>query len=880
MIRLLRGLLAAALLALLGTGVPWGLWHYVGWPLPHHIPTWTEAGTVLRAPMSTTFLLNTLACVLWTVWCAFGIDVVRTARDMISEASWPAVRGSYGSVHVVAALLVGTVMTALVLNRPESAGRSVPLRVTTGLLVRPGSFEVASEVVHCGAGALTDAAPEDTDEALQRPPRTITVRPPEHGIHDSLWRIAVRTMGDGGRWPEIYALNRGRPQPDGDSLTNPDLIRPGWILQVPAHTPPTGPSAPGPAAPPSTTPSTSHQPNPSPPTGTDSNAPRQPGHEGHRGPPLDLPTGGYVGLGLAALIAAAATAARLRRRARYQGGRGERDELEIAPVVRALRTAHGGEVRETVEPSVTTDTGTAPTRPSPDEGPRARTRHREESLPPITGTVAGVHECQSLAWDVARSRGLGLVGSGAMDAIRALLVAGTPERNQTTAGRLEILVPAGDAARLFAENVAARAYPSGLRIVEDLDATLSVLEAELLSRARGALDEDTHPTPGKTKEVDLLLIASPAADSDGRLQALLDNGSSFGVAGVLLGQWRPGRTLCVGQNGTVSADSSSDAEGFTGARLFTVPPPDTRALLDLFRVSEPEGPPTPPDETEATEQAANGGTRAVAQPPTAHVLTLVVLGSVQLAYHHPHGEPDKNLAGSLAPKQREILAYLALHRSGARREALTAAIWPDAPSEHPYNSFHATLSQFRRTLRTATHDEVRNIVRHDEGRYTLDHEQVAVDLWQLEDELSDAGAAENDAVRLHALERGTSLYTGDFATDIVAEWCEAPREAVRRDVLDALAALARTLSASDPRRALALLERARALDRYNEAIYRDIARAQARLGLQSDIPRTLGLLRAELAELDEEPSRETIGLCEALHARRSTAGEARGGAEG
>lgn len=799
---------------------------------------------------------------------------------MISGASWPEVRGPYGSVHVVAALLVGTVMTALVLNRPEAVGRSAPLRATTGLLARPGSFEVASEAVHGGTAVLTDAASDDTDDASQRPPRSITVRPPGHGIHDSLWRIAVRTLGDGGRWPEIYALNRGRPQSDGGALTTPDLIRPGWTLQLPAQAPPAGPAAPDPTAPPRTTPSTSHQPSPSPPTDTDSNAPRQPGHEGHRRPALDLSTGGYVGLGLAALITAAVTAARLRRRARYQGGRGERDDLEIAPVVRALRTAHGSEIRETAEPTVTTDTGTAPTRRTPDEGPRARARHREESLPPITRTLAGVHECQSLAWDVARSRGLGLDGAGAMDAIRALLVAGVPESHQTTAGHLEILVPAEDAARLFAEEVAVRTYPSGLRIVEDLDTALSVLETELLRRARVALDDDTYPTPQNTKNVDLLLIASPAPDSDGRLQALLDNGSTLGVAGVLLGQWRAGRTLCVGQDGTVSADSSPDTDGLTGARLFTWPAPGARALLDVFGLSEPEAPATPPDEAGATEQVADVRTRSAAQPPTAHALTLVVLGSVQLAYHPTHGGADKNLAGLLAPKQREILAYLALHRDGARREALTAAIWPDAPSEHPYNSFHATLSQFRRTLRTATHDEIRNIVHHVEGRYTLDHDQVAVDLWQLEGELSDAGAAENDEVRLHALERGTSLYTGDFATDIIAEWCEAPREAVRRDVLDALAALTRTLSASDPRRALALLERARTLDRYNEAIYRDIARVQARLGLHSDIPRTLGLLTAELAQLDEEPSRETIGLCEALHARRSTAGGARGGAEG
>ena len=41
-------------------------------------------------------------------------------------------------------------------------------------------------------------------------------------------------LGDENRWPEIYALNMGVAQTDGRSLTNPDLIHIGWVLEIPA----------------------------------------------------------------------------------------------------------------------------------------------------------------------------------------------------------------------------------------------------------------------------------------------------------------------------------------------------------------------------------------------------------------------------------------------------------------------------------------------------------------------------------------------------------------------------------------------------------------------------------------------------------------------
>jgi hypothetical protein len=56
---------------------------------------------------------------------------------------------------------------------------------------------------------------------------------------ESLFTIAAKTLGEGNEWTEIFRLNEGRLEPDGERFTNPREIRPGWILQLPADA--TGP---------------------------------------------------------------------------------------------------------------------------------------------------------------------------------------------------------------------------------------------------------------------------------------------------------------------------------------------------------------------------------------------------------------------------------------------------------------------------------------------------------------------------------------------------------------------------------------------------------------------------------------------------------------
>ncbi|MGW0502455.1 hypothetical protein [Micromonospora sp. NPDC003241] len=57
---------------------------------------------------------------------------------------------------------------------------------------------------------------------------------PVAGQRESLYEIAARTLGTGRRHLEIFELTRGRPQPDGGQLSDPMVLKTGWILTLPA----------------------------------------------------------------------------------------------------------------------------------------------------------------------------------------------------------------------------------------------------------------------------------------------------------------------------------------------------------------------------------------------------------------------------------------------------------------------------------------------------------------------------------------------------------------------------------------------------------------------------------------------------------------------
>ncbi|MYW90485.1 transcriptional regulator [Amycolatopsis rubida] len=1000
--RALRALLAVVVLLALTVGLPTALVHFIGWPLPDHVPTWDEIQSTLLAPMSPQFLLNALACALWPLWARFTFDVLAAIPDTARSAPWhrSARNAHLGPLRAAAGVLVGAIVFSILSSRTtattttthaaateSSAGRHTTIATT---LRQP---ETQSALTGTANRSAIVTAAAHTRAATATPQDMETVRSPEHGVHDSLWRVAQRCLGDGNRWPEIWKLNRGATQADGTVFTTPSLVQPGWQLRLPAlapvstepppvvehrapHDPPqaSGPDTQAPSSPQPSAPSLPAK--AAPPAATAS-----------PGTGISLSTGAFVGLGLAALITVAMISVRLHRRSSYQPGAAEPDDPGGAPVVRALRIAHDSATLphdgEAAPPVLQQSSGSI-------RLADLETRDRAQAtaratLPTQEATVLGVREGQAVALDLARSCGLGLIGPGAHAAARALIVALLAQAENDGQGAL-VVIPATDAEALFGTDLPRRA-PARLRIVDDLPAALSVLEAELLTRIRDDDDDDEadqeleHHADDSANAV---LIASPTADTERRMQAILDNGAGLGLAGVLLGQWRPGGTARVRNDGTIGATSPTLAGALAGARLFTLPGTDTTELLALLHAAEPadsersgqtttESTSVPRDEADpprreaiaATDDASadcrihrtnfefitagshepapvtsaqsaspparvvidipfpdsttkretaglppNGDPRptphAQGAAPSAEASTdgksatsrisdepvtdqpmpqtpvpasaqltvredtplhLQVLGRLHLMRAEPH---PTDLIESLAPRQREILVYLALHPEGSRREVLTAALWPNAPGHRPYNSFHATLSQLRRGLRTATGNEIANITVNDDGHYALDHSVVTVDLWQVLDALTISRHAATALDAEAALRRVAELYRGDLADNISADWIDGPREALRRDVLDAFSSLIRTIGDGDPEQTLALLEQARSLDPYNEAIYRDLMRIQARLGQYDSIPRTLSLLTNSLATLDQRPARDTVGLADFLRQPRNS----------
>jgi hypothetical protein len=84
-------------------------------------------------------------------------------------------------------------------------------------------------IVWTGSAASAAAADRSPTPA---PVEYYIVPPTGHGPAN-LFEIAAQTLGNGSRFMQIFALNKGRLQPNGGRLENPRIIEPGWVLELP-----------------------------------------------------------------------------------------------------------------------------------------------------------------------------------------------------------------------------------------------------------------------------------------------------------------------------------------------------------------------------------------------------------------------------------------------------------------------------------------------------------------------------------------------------------------------------------------------------------------------------------------------------------------------
>lgn len=230
---ILIGLLAVLALAALTVGVPLGLVLAFGLPVPH-----TLSLSVLTGQLDLRSVLKILAVVVWLAWLQLVWCVIVEIRAAVRNVGVPSRVPLAGATQplarrlVTAALLLFSAAAAL---SPAFAQSSAPPRPAHSVSAQSHTAGPEGPVVSQDAAA-SHGVPHATarHHAPSAEEKIYVVRPPAGRYHESLWEIAQNHLGDGRRYREIFALNAGRVQPDGTELTIASLIRPGWVLRMPA----------------------------------------------------------------------------------------------------------------------------------------------------------------------------------------------------------------------------------------------------------------------------------------------------------------------------------------------------------------------------------------------------------------------------------------------------------------------------------------------------------------------------------------------------------------------------------------------------------------------------------------------------------------------
>lgn len=202
--RTLKGLGALLVLLLLMVGIPAALILFAGNP----IPTMPELQQALTGvDFGGTFLLGTILPLIgWGFWASFVFSVLVEARAALNNVTAPQLAGlrpqqalAGALVAAVLAIGAGTPATAMT-AQPSTNGSSISTQ-------------------------LEDTPSQPTDQADAR---QYTIQ-----TGDTLWGVAEKKLGDGSRWSELAEGLKNRPQADGTTMSDPDLIHAGWTVELP-----------------------------------------------------------------------------------------------------------------------------------------------------------------------------------------------------------------------------------------------------------------------------------------------------------------------------------------------------------------------------------------------------------------------------------------------------------------------------------------------------------------------------------------------------------------------------------------------------------------------------------------------------------------------
>lgn len=214
---LIRGLTALATTVALLFVVPFLLARFGGWPLPHTMPTVGGVTKGLTQELQVTHVIKALLVVCWTAWLALAWSLLWELAALRSGRT-PRPRRSLAPFQLCAGRLVaGITLLVSMSSTATTMASAAPLPVRSEPVV----------LVQTAPAALRlESAPTPPVAVAQG---SVVVQP-----RDSLHRLAEVHLGDAMRWREIWDLNRDHTMVDGTTFTRPEIIRPGWVLQLPA----------------------------------------------------------------------------------------------------------------------------------------------------------------------------------------------------------------------------------------------------------------------------------------------------------------------------------------------------------------------------------------------------------------------------------------------------------------------------------------------------------------------------------------------------------------------------------------------------------------------------------------------------------------------
>jgi LysM repeat protein len=774
-----RGAAAFVALAALVVGVPMGLVLVVGWPLPHHLLSASAVHTALTTRgLSDRVLLDLLACVAWLAWASatssVAAEVVAVARGRASR------RISVAAVfQPVAGRLVAAVLLAVLsFSRPQPTS-PVPSRQSLASQLVPASIVLGSQMIKTTPstnGSRATAPAQATETSAPGTPASPPTTTYTVVRHDTLWSIAQAKLANALRWKEIFVLNEGRPQTDGQTLTDPHWIYPGWVLILPGTSSPTpgvpATSSPTPGTPetpipttplPSVEPRAAHSPETSTRTQNADHAAPTPGaangvpHRAARtaGPaPIALPSGSVVAASFAAGVLSAVAVGRRRRRHSYQPESPAPIQNTAPPplakTLQALASARSN--RRDAEPDTVDDLNA--------ENNEAATAQSSNA----PGLIEiGTRQGDPVFLDLMTPSGISVDGPGAHEVVRAWCSAALV---QAGLGRFELLSTATTSGSLFP----GLHLSTAIRLAEGPDALLRCVETEVISRRRRLFESGEPDIPSYREAhaedpVASLIVVIETLDRGHteRFAATLPTFNELDIGVLILGSdihTAVRISVDAERTGTETAGESGEPSVYTQFHGLTGVEASELLAAVIHSTEEPEPedgssnepvqrPSAHPRTTNANTETAEFKVPAGDDLP--RPIEIKILGPYRIFVNR------EEITRGLRSTAKELLAWYLSRPRGATAEAAVEALWPETEPGLVSKRFWLALGNLRPRLRDPNGFSQSDVIVKSGDRYRPDTRAISCDLWDFQQHLIDASRnPANESVRL-ALRRAIGV---------------------------------------------------------------------------------------------------------------------------